>query len=297
VVRFEDTLQDGDRLLVQNPLLPGQNLVRTGKDFPAGAVVLKAGLKIDSAAIGLLAILGHSTVPVHRRPRIAVFSTGDELVHLDQKLDYGKIYASNRYTVAAQVKEAGGEPVLLSSAPDREDAVAECLTQGLLETDLVISTGGASVGRRDVAKSAMVRAGAELIFWKAAFKPGTAVVFGFANGRVLAGLSGNPTTAMVSFSLLVRPLIRRLGGHRELFLPRIEGYLSRDYPKGSKVRHFIQASTWWQERIMTCPVNLPGSAALRSSIDTNSLIDLPAGGAPLKAGERVSIVLLGETIL
>jgi molybdopterin molybdotransferase len=140
----------------------------------------------------------------------------------------------------------------------------------------------------------MVKAGAELIFWKAAFKPGKAVAFGFSNGRVLAGLSGNPISAMVSFALLVRPLIRRLGGHRELFLPRIEGYLSMDYSKEGKVRHFVQARTWWQDQIMTCPVSLHGSGAFRSTADGNSLIDLSAGRGPLQSGERVSIVLLGE---
>lgn len=296
VVRFEDTRRNGDRVLVQISLNPGQNVVRTGKEFAAGDSLLRSGKTIDPAAIGILASLGRKTVAVHRRPRVAVFSTGDELVPLGQELPYGKIYASNRHAVAAQVREAGGEAILLDSAPDREDMVAACFVQGLAETDMVISTGGASVGKRDVVKDAMRKAGAELIFWKAAFKPGTAVVFGFFNGRVLAGLSGNPSAGMVAFALLVRPLLRRLGGHQKLFLPRLEGYLSQDYPKGAKARHFVQARTWWQNQVMTCPVSLHSSGAFHSTIDSNSLIDLPAGHAPLQSGERVSLLLLGEPL-
>lgn len=297
VVRFEDTRLDGDHLLVQTPLSPGQNVLRRGNEFASGAVLLRSGRTIDPAAIGMLAALGRKTVTVHRRPRVAVFSTGDELIPLGQKLTYGKIFTSNCYAVAAQVREAGGEAILMGSAPDLEDAVASCFVEGLEKADLVISTGGASAGKRDVVKSAMLKAGAGLIFWKAAFKPGTAVAFGFSNGRVLAGLSGNPNAAMVSFALLVRPLIRRLGGHRELFLPRVKGCLSIAYPGGGKVRRFVQARTWWQDRIMTCPVNLKGSAAFRSTIDGNSLIDLPAGHGPLQAGETVAIVLLAEPAL
>ncbi|MDD4237491.1 MAG: molybdopterin molybdotransferase MoeA [Desulfotomaculaceae bacterium] len=296
VVRFEDTRRDGERVLVQLPLSPGQNVVRTGKEFASGTVLLNSGQTIDPAAIGILAAVGRRTVAVHKRPRVAVFSTGDELVLPGQVLPFGKIFASNRYAVAAQVTKAGGQPILLDSAPDLEDAVASSYRQGLTQADIVISTGGASVGRRDVIKSAMRKAGAEIIFWKAAFKPGTAVVFGLSNAGVLAGLSGNPTSGMVTFALLVRPLLRRLGGHRELFLPRLEGYLSQDYPKGAKARHFVQARTWWQNQIMTCPVGLPGTGAFRSTIDSNSLIDLPAGHGPLQAGERVSLVLLGQLL-
>lgn len=292
VIRFEDTRREGDRVLVFTPLKPGQNIVRAGEDVRQNERVLAAGTTIDAGVIGLLAALGRTTVTVHRRPQVFLFSTGDELSKPDTPLAPGKIYDSNAPAIAAQVREAGGTPVVAPSCPDDREAIARSIGRGLEMGDLVISTGGVSVGERDVVKDAMVRAGVEPLFWRAGFKPGTPVVCGHREGRLVVGLSGNPAAAMISFTLLVRPVLLRLGGHRQIFLPRVQARMAEAFPKGGKQRRFVRAVVWWQDGYLARPAGLQSPGALRSLVEGNALIDVPAGHGPLKEGEMVEAILL-----
>lgn len=293
VIRFEDTRREGETVFIPYPLSAGENVVQAGEDIAAGEVALPAGRTVDASAVGMLAALGYGQVKVHRRPRVAVFSTGDELLSPGEPLLPGKIYNSNLYAVASEVAEAGGEALLLESVPDETEPVAEQFRRGLSTADLVISTGGVSVGERDVVKEAMVKAGAQIIFWKVGLKPGTPVVCAQKDGRLLIGLSGNPAAAMIVFILLVRPVLLRLGGHRDLFLPRVKARMAEAFPKGGKQRRFVRAQVWWQDDgFLARPAGLQSPGALRSLVEGNALIDVPAGHGPLKPGETVEVILL-----
>jgi molybdopterin molybdotransferase len=241
----------------------------------------------------LLAALGYAKVPVHRRPRVSIFSTGDELVPLDQPLSPGKIYISNLYAIAAQVAEAGGEAVLLESAGDNEELVTKQFVKGLDAADLVISTGGVSVGERDVVKKAIKNTGAELLFWKVACKPGSPVTCGLLEGRLLIGLPGNPAAAMIMFNLLVRPLLRLMSGQRELYLPRVKARTAKDLSKGGRQRRFIPAVVRWQDDgYMVWPAGSQRPGAMKPLAESNALIDIPEVHGPLHAGELVEVLLL-----
>lgn len=292
VARFEDTRREGQYVIIYKPFSQNENIIRAGKDIAGGELALPAGWELNPPAVALLAALGYTKVPVHRRPRVSVFSTGDELLPLGRPLLPGKMYNSNLYTIAAQVAEAGGEAVLLENAGDDEELVSKQFIKGLDMADLVISTGGVSVGERDVVKNAMKNAGAELLFWKVACKPGTPVTCGLREGRLLIGLSGNPAGAMVTFTLLVRPLLRLMSGQRELFLPRVQARMAEDLPKGGKMRRFIRAVVRWQDGYVAWPVGMQGHGVLKSLVEGNALIDVPENHGFMQTGDSIEVLLL-----
>lgn len=293
VVRFEDTACDGNQVLVTFPLRPGKNVIFAGEDVAAGQLAITSGKEIDAAAAGLLASLGHKSVFVHRRPRAALFLIGDELVPAGGPLPYGKIYNSNLYAVAALIQEAGGTAIPMGITGDEEDLTARHYKKGLdTGADLVISTGGASVGKRDITKQAMEKAGARILFWKMACKPGPHVVCSLKDGRLLVGLSGNPAAAITTFTLLVRPLLRRMAGHREIFLPKVEAQLVTGLAENVGYRRFVRAQAWWEGKYLVRPTGRQGSGALQSLLQGNALIDLPPGSQPLKPGDTVQVIIL-----
>ena len=295
VVRFEDTGREGDRLLIYASLKQGQNVVRAGEDVAKGEKVLTAGTVVDAGVTGLLVALGKNEVKVYRRPRVFVFSTGDELLLPNEALKKGKIYDSNLPALAAQVREAGGSPLLGGLCLDDRMMIAKTIAGGLAKTDLVISTGGVSVGERDLFKEAMEEAGVELLFWKTGFKPGMPVMCGHKEGRLVVGLSGNPAAAMTSFTLLVRPVIRNLSGYREIFQPRVQVRMAEDFPKGGKQRRFVRAVVQWQDGGYIA--RLAGSQSpgvLRSLAKGNALIDVPADYGPLRIGEIMEAILIKQ---
>ncbi|OPX90567.1 MAG: Molybdopterin molybdenumtransferase [Pelotomaculum sp. PtaB.Bin104] len=292
VVPCEAACQEGQYVLIDKPFTPGENVIPAGEDVAGGEIALPAGQALSPPAVALLAAIGYAKAPVHRRPRVAIFSTGDELVPLGQPLPTGKIYISNPYAIAAQVAEAGGEAVLLESAVDEEEPVTRQFARGLELADLVISTGGASVGERDVVKKAMKNAGAEPLFWKVACKPGTPVTGALREGRLLIGMPGNPAAAMIMFSLLVRPLLRLMSGQRELHLTRVNARLAEDFSGSGKKRRFVPAVVQWQEEYSVRPVRAKSTGAMTPLVESNALIDIPAAYGPLQAGDLVEVVLL-----
>ncbi len=291
VVRFEVVRREGEDIVLSAPLKPGQGIMPAGGDVAAGDCVIQPGTLITPPAIGVLAALGHSRIKVHRRPRVAIFATGDELQALGQPLDSGKIYNSNLYTMAALASEAGVEPVLLDAVPDEEELIVRQFEQALSVADLVISTGGAAAGERDLASAAIERCGAQLLFQRIDITPGKHIVCGLKDGCLLLGLSGKPASAVAAFTLLARPLLRRMGGHRELFLPRIEATLVEGIPGGFAGRLLVRAEVWYRDGYRARPTPR-GAGSLLSLTAGNALIDLPAGCGPLQSGEKVSAILI-----
>lgn len=204
-----------DSVLVSERARPGDHVRRAGSDLVAGTLALAAGTVLGPAALGLLAAAGHASAPVHRAPRVAVLSTGDELVAPGMPLGPGQIHDSNGAMLAAQARTLGAEVEVLSPAPDDLGAVTEVLTQAVGRVDVVVVSGGVSVGARDVVKEGFERVG-RMELWRVAVQPGKPLAFGRTDsGVLLFGLPGNPVSSFVTFELFVRPVLRLLAGHEQ----------------------------------------------------------------------------------
>lgn len=295
VVRQEEVKRQGQFIQLKGPAGYLENVDLAGRDVAAGELVLTRGTRIGTGEVGMLAALGHAQVEVFRRPRVGIFSTGDEIIDAGEPLAPGKVRNSNLYALAASVEAAGGEPVLAGVVPDDAEAIAQAVKRMVPGVDLVISSGGVSVGDYDLVHRAWQLLGAEVLFWKVAIKPGTPILWGQLDSVPLAGLSGNPAACLIGFELLVRPVIRRLAGHDQVFWPLVSGVLADAYSKSSRQRRFLRARARWHEgqwQIRLTGAQSPG--VLKSMLGYNALVDVPAGSGPLAAGEQVRAWLLIE---
>src|SRR5207249_1092772 len=198
VVPQEDVDAAGDRVTLHQRVTAGAFVRPAGEDVRVGDVVLEPGRSIGAADIGVLATLGYARVLVVRRPRVAILSTGNELADLGTEPGPGQIPNTNTYSLMAQVREVGGEPINLGVAPDRLDAIEERLRAGAT-ADVLVSSAGVSVGEADLVRDAMTKLGAELHLWRVSMRPGKPITFGSISGRPVFGLPGNPVSAMVTF--------------------------------------------------------------------------------------------------
>jgi molybdopterin molybdotransferase len=211
VVMVEYTETRGDKVQVQRTVQSGENVVRQGSEANSGACVLSRGRRLGAGELGLLATVGKSQVNVFVRPVVAILPTGDEVVPVDQRPEWFQIRNSNATALSAQVTAAGGIPRSLSIAPDRPDALRELIKEGL-QSDLLLMTGGVSVGKYDFVEQVLADLGTEVYFESVALRPGKPLVFGRAGGKLFFGLPGNPISTFVTFALFARPAIAILGG-------------------------------------------------------------------------------------
>jgi molybdopterin molybdotransferase len=282
----------GDTVEILEPVKRGENLRLRGEEVRAGDAVLIAGEVVGSAAIGLAASVGHAELLVHRRPRVAIVSTGDELVDVTETPGPGKIRNSNSHSLAAQVLDAGAEPHVLGVARDNE-ADTRALLVRAPEFDLMITTGGVSMGDFDVVKTVLEEIG-ELDFWKVAMRPGAPQTFGTIGGTPFFGLPGNPTSGMVGFELFVRPAIRKMAGFASLARPRAVATLTHDVKKKADRRYYLRS------RLTRTPeggyaVAIAGnqsSALLTAMHRGNCLMSLPEGESFVPAGTEVKCIRL-----
>lgn len=274
---------------------PGDNVRAVGEDVQAGATVLKAGRKLRPADIGVLAALGLPRVSVIRRPVVAIFSTGDELLPPGEALQPGKIYDANSYTISAMILEAGGKPVSLGILPDQAGAVeAAFKTAAHLPADLILTTAGVSVGAFDVVKTAVSTHGA-LNFWKVNMRPGKPLAFGQVRGIPFLGLPGNPVSAIVTFEVFVRPALMRMLGLpeetpttlAELAAPLVSDG-RRTYARVRLERH--------GEGLIAHSTGSQNSNVLTSLVHADGLLIIPEGMAEAPAGTQLPVRLLREPI-
>ena len=219
----------------------GENVRRRGEEVRAGSVALHAGSLLRAAGIGLLASTGHALVDVHRRPRVAIISTGSELVEVAETPGRGKIRNSNSYSVAAQVIEAGGEPVRFPIVPDDLDATRSAFSRAADECDFIVTSGGVSVGDFDYVKPVLEELG-ELTYCKVAMRPGNPQTMGSIRGVPFFGLPGNPTSTFVGFEVFVRPAIRKMCGFTALTRPTVPAILTSDIKKGQDRRYYLRGT-------------------------------------------------------
>ena len=220
VVPQEDVATDGDTVTIRGRIAHGAYVRPAGEDVHAGDIVVPPGQVAGAAEVGLLATLGYARVRVHRRPRVAILSTGNELAELGTVPGPGQIPNTNTYSLMAQTLEAGAEPVSLGVVPDRLEAIIERLGWAG-SADVLVSSAGVSVGELDLVRAALQRSGAELHLWKVSMRPGKPITFGSLGGRPVFGLPGNPVSAMVTFELFVRPALRRMLGCAVVARPRV----------------------------------------------------------------------------
>ncbi len=289
VVPFERVEEGGELIRLSSPLGRHENYCFRGEDIRAGAVAARAGTRVDSRSIGVLASSGLETFPVRRRPRIAVFSTGDELVPPGTPLGPGKIYDSNSLTLDFALRELlhGLTPRNLGCVPDDVEHVAE-LIRGLSDCDLVVTSGGVSTGDKDIFHDVFDRLGARTIFRRVMVKPGTPVMVVRTGRTVLAALSGNPFAMFVDLQLFVRPILAALTGDAGLLLREGEATMENAYPKRSPMRRFLRASLRGPRvRAPEPGESSPGMIAKMAGSDV--LIDIPAGNGGLCAGDAVRV--------
>lgn len=298
VIRVEDTDGGTTHVEVRDARDAGRNLRARGEDIHAGDVVLERGMPLGAAQLGVLASVGAAAVDVFRQPRVAILGSGDELVDLDrfhEAMAGRKIVSSNGYTLSALVRLAGGIPVQLGTAADSAEAIAEGLrrAQGC---DLVITSAGISVGEFDYTREALLALGAELKFWKVRMRPGAPLGFGLLDGVPWLGLPGNPVSAMVTFELFARPVIRRMLGHTRLFRRPVTVVLEEPVRIGVRLTHFLRAIvTVRDDGVLTARLTGPqGSGILTSMSRANALLVVPEDRPESALGETAHALLLGE---
>jgi molybdopterin molybdotransferase len=297
VVPVEDTNEPwrdaerplSDQILINRSVRSGDYVRPVGEDIEAGQLVLQQGHVLRPQEIGVLAALGVSRVPVYRRPRVGLLSTGDELIAVDQPLSPGKIRDSNSYAQAAQIMKLGAVPISLGVAGDREADVRRKLALGLQQkVDLFVSSAGVSVGAYDVVKAVLEQEG-NIGFWRVRMRPGKPLAFGSYQGVPYLGLPGNPVSAMVSFERFVRPSILKLAGFSDFDRPEIEVIFQEEITSDGRETYVRAVVTRTAEGYQAISTGSQGSHVLTSLVKANALVIIPEGvqrvdaGTPLRA--------------
>jgi molybdopterin molybdotransferase len=307
VVRFEDTDESerggdpaGVGVLIE--VKPGTEVRRAGEDIAAGSLVLGKGTVLRPSEIGVLASLGLPRVKVIRRPVVAVLATGDELVPINKPLPAGKIYNSNSYSLTALVRRYGAVPKMLGIAWDSEDSLLSKLRGGF-EADMVLTSGGVSLGDYDVVRDVLAKQG-EIVFWRVREKPGKPLVFGLLKGRgakdiPFFGLAGNPVSAMVNFELFVRPAILKMMGKTNLNKPKVKAVVEDAIMNSDGRRVFTRVMVEKRGEGYVARLTGPqGSGILTSMALANGLAIVPEDRAGVKPGDEVEVMMLdwGEDV-
>jgi len=281
---------------IAQPVAPGTNIRHAGEDAQPGALLAQAGAELGPAEIALLASLGVSPVRVARRPRVAILATGDELAPLGQPLKPGQIYNSNTPYLIAAVIRAGAEPVALGIAPDREEALREKLAQARQGFDLILTSGGVSVGDYDLVKQLLSEQGA-MEFWRVRMRPGKPLAFGSLGETPLLGLPGNPVSAAVTFELFGRPAIRRMLGAAQVERPLIEVTLEGSDQRRSDRRHFVRVRLASRGGRLVARATGEQESHLISSLQgATALLIVPEGEGVIREGELAQALLLNDAL-
>ncbi len=293
VVMQEDCSVAGDEVVVNAVPRDGQNIRRAGEDVVTGAQVLAAGTRIGAAEMGLAASVGVAELPVFRRLKVACFFTGDELVTPGTPLRPGQIYNSNRYTLTGLVQGLGCELIDLGIVPDTLEATQAALEGAASVADVIVTSGGVSVGEADYVKEAVEKLG-RVEMWKVAMKPGKPLVYGRVNDADFIGLPGNPVSAFVTFCLFVRPFLLKRMGAADVLYRAFAVQAGFAWPKAGTRREFLRAQLQPDGRLALFPNQ--SSGVLTSCAWADGLVDV-AIGQTVEAGDWVRFIPLSELLL
>ncbi len=296
VVQSEETEKSGGKVKILGAPSRGKNIRLAGEDVKIQERVLEEGTVLRPSHIGMLASIKRSFVYVYQRPRVAILATGDELLEIDDPWEEGKIVNSNSYSLAAQVLECGAIPVMLGIARDKKADLQQKFKMAL-NADVIISSGGVSVGDFDFVKNVMGEIGNAMHFWQVAMRPGKPLAFGSIEGVPLFGLPGNPVSAMVSFEQFVRPSLLKMQGHKKIFRQTIKAVCNDEFQKSPGFRHFIRAVVKKEkDQYVAITTGDQGSGILKSMVAANGLIVMGENETKLKRGTEVTVQLLDDSL-
>lgn len=312
VIMVEYTGQTGSSVKIERGVKAGENFVPRGSEAQAGRLLLESGTRVDHAAIAVAASVGKTQLKVHRKPRVAVLATGDEIVAIDQVPGPAQIRNSNSYSLAAQIQKAGGEPVLLAIAPDERVRLRELIEQGL-ESDLLLLSGGVSMGKYDLVEQVLGELQAEFYFTGAQIQPGKPIVFGSCGAnisvrsaavgatdgstspssrRYFFGLPGNPVSTMVTFELFVRPMIDALSGAKRQSLIFMTARLKSEVRTKTGLKRFLPAVLSGEfENAEVELARWQGSGDIAAAAAANCYLVIPPDREKIEVGECVSVML------
>ncbi|NOK58986.1 MAG: molybdopterin molybdenumtransferase MoeA [Chloroflexi bacterium AL-N10] len=296
VIMVEDTEERAGLLHVQRMVQQGQNIHVVGQDVAHGALVLACGTSLGAAEVGLLATIGRTRIAVARRPRVAVLSTGDEVREPDLPREVGGIRDSNRYALLAAVREAGGEAISLGIARDDEQAQRQAILRGLEQADVLLTSGGVSMGTRDLIKPLLSELGT-VHFGRVLFKPGKPTTFATVQDTLVFGLPGYPVSSLVSFEVFVRPALRRMQGAIYPDRPRVQVTLCDTIKAAPDRPEYQRVIVRWEEgQLVAQSTGAQGSSRLLSLRAANALLLVPSGGQVYQAGDRLEALLVGSLV-
>lgn len=295
VLMVEYTRQSGDRVDILKETRPRENVRFAGEDFKKGRVVLRKGTLLGPPHLSALATQGIKEIPVYRRPKIAILATGSELIDIRQPPKPGKIRESNSYSLFAQVLSLNAEPILLGIAGDNEQDLKRKITRGLKKADMLLTSGGVSVGKYDLVKDVLQDLGMRLHFWQVAVKPGRPLMFGTINNLPVFGLPGNPVSSMVSFENFVRPALLKLMGRQDLLRPLVKAVLTHQIRKKAGRREYLRGLIKVRQgKFYVSSAGDQGSANLQAILSANCFIILPEELTVLEPDQEVSVELIRQ---
>ncbi len=293
IVPIEETEDLGDQVLIHNKPGVGDHIRCCGEDVKRGETVLKQGTILQPAGVNILASFGHHQVRVYRRPLVAILSTGDELVEPGEPIGPGQVVNSNAYSLAAAIREVGGEPLLLGIARDNRASLEEKLRAGLMQADVLITTAGVSMGDRDLVCEMLEEVGVESLFWKIEIKPGRPTAFGLKEGKPVFSLPGNPVSSMVTFEEFVRPALLKMMGQQSVIKPYVKACLLEAVNKKAGRTQFLRVQVVNTEKGLTATSSGDQNTGILSTLlRANGIAVLPAERADFAAGEEVDIHLI-----
>jgi molybdopterin molybdotransferase len=295
VVMIEHTRREGEMVFFDRDTHAGQNIVPRGSESPADRVILPAGTRLGYAELALAGQVGCAMLSCVTKPRVAILSTGDEVVSVDSSPGRFQIRNSNGVSLASQVRLAGGEPVMLGNAADRVEDLRGKIERGLTEPVLVLS-GGVSMGKYDLVETVLKDLGAEFYFDAVAIRPGKPAVFARCKDALVFGLPGNPVSTMVTFELFVTPALAELCGSTAPELPLLQARLGEPVQVKPGLTHFLPARVTWPDPERGAapevkPLRWQGSGDIATMAQANGFLVLPADGEAIAAGEYVSVLL------
>ncbi|WP_226666171.1 gephyrin-like molybdotransferase Glp [Metabacillus litoralis] len=273
----------------------GDNVSYKGEDTQEGSVLVTKGTKITAGVIALLATFGYEKVHVSKKPKIGIIATGSELLEVGEELVPGKIRNSNSYMIEAQAKRSGAEPIYLGKLPDDLESCFKAVKQSLNKVDYLITTGGVSVGDYDHLPEIYKKLGANVLFNKIAMRPGSVTTVAEVDGKLLFGLSGNPSACYVGFELLVRPIVRQFLRSKRPHLQMIKAELGKDFLKPNPFTRFVRGKlNLGNGKIKASPVGLDKSNVVTSLAEADCLITLPGGSRGYQLGDIVDVLLIED---
>ncbi|EGT3614624.1 molybdopterin molybdotransferase MoeA [Clostridium perfringens] len=295
VLKQEETYRNGNLVKIFKEMKLCQNISFMGEDIKEGELLINKGKRLDYADLGIMASSGITNVPVYRKPKVSIVSTGDEVCDIHCLLKAGKIYDSNLYSLSGRIEELGYDVLSMEHVGDNIQDIGKAIEEAFQEADVVFTTGGASVGDKDLMQDVAENLGFEKLFWKIKIKPGSAVVCSKRGEKLLISLSGNPNAALTTFELLGKPVLKKLEGEEEsVCIKREKGVLMDSFNKKSPQRRFLRGNIVYNEsgsKVYITQIK-SGNGILSSLLNANCLIEIEAGNEGLNAGEIVNIIKL-----